>query len=175
MGVISIYAPQSGTKRAELWGWVNDLVAEGNWAILDDMNMVEWIEDTNCDSPLLSEDEATVWSITRQDMDLVDCYTEAATRKGPRYTRVQVKRDTIEMSRLDRCYLTNSGEWINQVLMSWREKLERGNTEHTKEGYRTALTMLRDKDEQEARLWRLRSRSKWMAEGDALTKFFFAQ
>ncbi|KAL3691868.1 hypothetical protein R1sor_005519 [Riccia sorocarpa] len=114
-GVMSVYAPHSEAKRSDLWRWIQDLISDGSWAIGGDLNMVEWGVDTNCTSPILKGDECYAWMDLKQESNLIECYQEAARRSGPRYTRIQVKGDRVEMSRLDRWYLSNNGDWVDQI------------------------------------------------------------
>ncbi|KAL3678153.1 hypothetical protein R1sor_021109 [Riccia sorocarpa] len=276
VGVLSIYAPHNERERSELWLWVKALIGEGNWIITGDLNMVEKGEDTNCESPVLKGEENLIWTDLCQDADLVDCYSVAARRAGSCFTRFQVKGTAIEMSRLDRLYLTKSGDWVDfiasithdnragisdhspvivelhlveetrehlirksytkvsvsdlhdeavkrkviaawhnhppsvtdprirwdlawrrvksvvkearqtkkaqevsredleQLAEGWRMKLEQDNTPENREGFLIAKGMVHEKDESEAKIWRYRSRAKWMAEGEAPTKFFFS-
>ncbi|KAL3677456.1 hypothetical protein R1sor_027404 [Riccia sorocarpa] len=86
--------------------------SEGNWIIAGDLNMVERAEDTNCISPILGGSKLEAWLDLCVNADLVDCYNLTAIRNGSRFTRVQLKGDQVEMSRLDRVYFTCSGDWL---------------------------------------------------------------
>ncbi|KAL3678363.1 hypothetical protein R1sor_021319 [Riccia sorocarpa] len=114
-GIMSVYAPHDLQERIRLWEWIRNKVADEDWVLGGDLNMVEWGVDTNCKSPILSSEEAIVWMDLKLDAGLVDCYEAALRRDGPRFTRVQIKGNSVEMSRLDCFYLTNQGRGVQQI------------------------------------------------------------
>ncbi|KAL3695647.1 hypothetical protein R1sor_009723 [Riccia sorocarpa] len=101
IGLVSIYAPNNERRRCDMWNWIRNLTEEGSWIVAGDLNMVERAEDTNCASPILKGTEVLEWLTLCQTSNLTDCYNLATARRGPRFTRVQVKGTTVEMSRLD--------------------------------------------------------------------------
>ncbi|KAL3692767.1 hypothetical protein R1sor_006418 [Riccia sorocarpa] len=102
VGFLSIYAPHEDGLRHELWRWIRDLIQDGQWVLLGDMNYVELPEDSYGPSPFLHGREERIWKRLARERDLVDAYLVAADRLGPPFTRYQVKIDRIEMARLDR-------------------------------------------------------------------------
>ncbi|KAL3679056.1 hypothetical protein R1sor_022012 [Riccia sorocarpa] len=127
---MSIYAPHNEQERANIWQWIKGMVGEDRWIITGDLNMVEKGEDTNCVSPLLKGDESLAWTELCQEVDLQDCYGLAARRVGSRFTRFQIKGTTVEMSRLDKTYLTGSGEW-EWVIMTVTHDNRAGISDHS--------------------------------------------
>ncbi|KAL3685489.1 hypothetical protein R1sor_003511 [Riccia sorocarpa] len=115
VGVMSIYSPHSKRERMELWWWIKRLMGQEQWIITGDLNMVVRCEDTNCVSPLLKGDEVLTWLDLCQETNIVDCYDETAVRTGSRFTRFQIKGGTVEMSRLDRMYISGNGDWVDLV------------------------------------------------------------
>ncbi|KAL3702202.1 hypothetical protein R1sor_020224 [Riccia sorocarpa] len=83
-------------------------------------------------------------------------------------------KSVVKEHRKDKKQKETSREDLAMVIDTWRGKLERDNSEENREGFKIASSMVKEKDEGEAKLWRMRSRALWMAEGDAPSKFFMA-
>ncbi|KAL3692811.1 hypothetical protein R1sor_006462 [Riccia sorocarpa] len=115
VGIVNLYIPHEIERRRQVWEWLQQLTSSGRWIILGDMNMVEFAEDTNGSIAILHGPEERQWKRFCQERDVIDVYLTAAIREGPWYTRFQVKEDDVEMSRLDRMYLTDSGDWIDNI------------------------------------------------------------
>ncbi|KAL3692706.1 hypothetical protein R1sor_006357 [Riccia sorocarpa] len=243
---------------------------------MGDMNVVEYAEDTNGSTPIMHGGEERAWKRYSQDRDIVDTYLVVAQRHGPWYTRLRVLENDVEMSRLDRIYLTEGEEWIDNVaelthhatsrlsdhlpikaklimvdkqetervwrsyfkasvedfsdietnrqveeawldhpvsvqdprirwdlawrrvmkvlkaarrkkqetnvskaelireLEKWRETLLTLDSKENRLGYRLTRDLLRENDLEEAKTWRKHCRSKWLREGDAPSRYFFA-
>ncbi|KAL3682628.1 hypothetical protein R1sor_000650 [Riccia sorocarpa] len=80
----------------------------------------------------------------------------------------------IKATRREKKETEVSREELEQVLEIRRGKLLLYDSEENKAGYKIAEKMIKDKDIQEAKLWKVRSGVKWISEGDAPTKFFFS-
>ncbi|KAL3684704.1 hypothetical protein R1sor_002726 [Riccia sorocarpa] len=79
---------------------------------MGDMNMVEYRRDTIGPSPLLKGRELRKWTLNENAGDLIDVWLEAVSSKRPWYTRQATYCGRLDQSRLDRCYITNRGEWL---------------------------------------------------------------
>ncbi|KAL3700944.1 hypothetical protein R1sor_018966 [Riccia sorocarpa] len=90
-------------------------IREGNWIICGDFNQVDRVRDSIGPSPRIRGAEERVWNHILQKRDLSDCYFEAASRSGPRFTRQARSGRRLDRSRLDRVYITDGGIWLNHV------------------------------------------------------------
>ncbi|KAL3697642.1 hypothetical protein R1sor_011718 [Riccia sorocarpa] len=83
-------------------------------------------------------------------------------------------KSVVKEARREKKQKEVSREDLEKILVDWRNRLELENSMDNREGFRVATEMLREKDEVEAKLWKQRSRAKWMTESDAPTKYFFS-
>ncbi|KAL3675746.1 hypothetical protein R1sor_025694 [Riccia sorocarpa] len=112
VSIMGIHAPGKRRERAELWKWMRQKVELGRWILMGDMNMVEYRRDSIGPSPLMRGRELRKWTINANAGDLVDVWLEAVRSMGPWYTRQAFHGGRLDQSRLDRCYLTNRGDWL---------------------------------------------------------------
>ncbi|KAL3676918.1 hypothetical protein R1sor_026866 [Riccia sorocarpa] len=112
---MSIYAPNESPDRKRLWTWLNFKVEEGRWAIVGDMNSVELPDDTDGPTALLNGGELRLWKTMTADHELIDAYLCASFTVGPRFTRHVFSGTRLDQARLDRCYLSGGGGWLNHV------------------------------------------------------------
>ncbi|KAL3687277.1 hypothetical protein R1sor_013586 [Riccia sorocarpa] len=115
IGILNLYVPHDTEKRRQVWEWTRQLTATGHWIILGDHNIVEFAEDTNGSTPLIHGAEERQWKRLCQERDIIDVFLTATQREGPWFTCFRVKENDVELSRLDRVYLTDSGEWIDNI------------------------------------------------------------
>ncbi|KAL3692814.1 hypothetical protein R1sor_006465 [Riccia sorocarpa] len=115
VGIISLHAPNKGRLRIQTWRWLADRIHTGNWIICGDFNQVAHIRDSIGPSPRMRGTEDRVWTNISQKRDLADCYFDAASRSGPRFTRQAKCGRRLDRSRLDRVYVTDSGMWLNHI------------------------------------------------------------
>ncbi|KAL3698418.1 hypothetical protein R1sor_012494 [Riccia sorocarpa] len=64
---------------------------------------------------------------------------------------------------------------LKMEVLSLRKMTEDNNQTELLDLLRTAESKLRRFEQLEARMWRLRSRDKWLREGEALSRYFYAQ
>ncbi|KAL3687200.1 hypothetical protein R1sor_013509 [Riccia sorocarpa] len=115
LNIMSLYAPNKCIERRPVWNWLREKISTEPWVIVGDWNMVELPEDSTCPSTILSGGEERIWKAVSQEYDLIDAYLCSVNTEGPRYTRQVIRGNRLDQSRLDRCYLNNSGEWIYHV------------------------------------------------------------
>ncbi|KAL3676158.1 hypothetical protein R1sor_026106 [Riccia sorocarpa] len=113
--VCSVYAPGTPQERRVLWDWMVQTLAEGQWIISGDFNMVEYVEDSRGPTAVLRGEELQKWRILSEEWNLSDCWLNAFEREGPWYTRHALRGDRVDQSRLDRIYLSKYGEWVHSV------------------------------------------------------------
>ncbi|KAL3692737.1 hypothetical protein R1sor_006388 [Riccia sorocarpa] len=65
-------------------------------------------------------------------------------------------------------------EELLKELSKWREVLLADNSQENRTGFRMTRDLLQEVDREEAKLWRKRSQSKWIREGDTPSRYFFA-
>ncbi|KAL3675581.1 hypothetical protein R1sor_025529 [Riccia sorocarpa] len=102
-------------RRLQVWSWMKRRTETGHWVIIGDMNMVEQRSDTLGPSPLLKGRELRKWALCSNQGDLSDGWLMAVQAKGPWFTRQAVYGNRIDQARLDRCYLSERGEWAFMV------------------------------------------------------------
>ncbi|KAL3687986.1 hypothetical protein R1sor_014295 [Riccia sorocarpa] len=83
--------------------------------MLDKSFQVDKVRDSVGPSPRVHGSEERVCNHIVQKRDFCDCYFEASSRSGPRYTRIARSGNRLDRSRLDRVYLTDSGKWLDTV------------------------------------------------------------
>ncbi|KAL3682477.1 hypothetical protein R1sor_000499 [Riccia sorocarpa] len=115
VGIINLHAPNKRQLRIQMWRWLADRIHTGNWIICGDFNQVAHIRDPIGPSPRMRGTEERVWTNISQKRDLADCYFDAASRSGPRFTRQAKCGRRLDRSRLDRVYVTDSGMWLNHI------------------------------------------------------------
>ncbi|KAL3681464.1 hypothetical protein R1sor_024420 [Riccia sorocarpa] len=115
VGVIGVHSPRLRLEKEWLWGWVQQLVMEGQWLLIGDMNMVEYSRDTIGPSPILKGRELRKWTLCANAGDLSDIWLEAVQTRGPWFTRQAMHGNRLDQARLDRCYITKRGDWIFQM------------------------------------------------------------
>ncbi|KAL3695993.1 hypothetical protein R1sor_010069 [Riccia sorocarpa] len=111
--VASVYASNRRNERILLWRWLENLTQNGVWFLMGDWNQVELPEDSNTPSTVLHGSEERAWKNLVEKADLVDNWLVCAHQIGPWYTRQQIRGDKLELSRLDRLYISNGAEWIH--------------------------------------------------------------
>ncbi|KAL3675254.1 hypothetical protein R1sor_025202 [Riccia sorocarpa] len=80
----------------------------------------------------------------------------------------------IKEARRDKKQKEISRSDLEKIMLEWMERLERDNSASNRDGFKLAVGMLKAKDDEEARIWRQRSRAKWMSESETPTKYFFS-
>ncbi|KAL3683678.1 hypothetical protein R1sor_001700 [Riccia sorocarpa] len=86
VGVVSLHAPNGRSSRAKVWTWLRQLIREGQWIIMGDLNMVEQQADSIGPSPLIRGDELHSWERCTGGADLVDARLCASKIVGPHFT-----------------------------------------------------------------------------------------
>ncbi|KAL3697876.1 hypothetical protein R1sor_011952 [Riccia sorocarpa] len=74
--------------------------------------MVENRKDSIGPSPVARGPELRKWNQCVNQGDLIDGWLAAVQTKGPWFTRQALHGNRLDQSRLDRCYLSNRGEWV---------------------------------------------------------------
>ncbi|KAL3693786.1 hypothetical protein R1sor_007437 [Riccia sorocarpa] len=92
-----------------------EFIEEGNWIVCGDFNQVDRVRDSVGPSPRIHGSEERIWSRLVMSKALADCYFEAATRSGPRFTKQAKAGRRLDRSRLDRVYLTDGGKWLAHI------------------------------------------------------------
>ncbi|KAL3679376.1 hypothetical protein R1sor_022332 [Riccia sorocarpa] len=115
IGIVNLHAPNKRRPRIETWRWLSGLIHEGNWIVCGDFNQVDRVRDSVGPSPRIHGREERVWSNILLNKDLSDCYIEASTRSGPRFTRQARSGRRLDRSRLDRVYISDRGSWLENI------------------------------------------------------------
>ncbi|KAL3687098.1 hypothetical protein R1sor_013407 [Riccia sorocarpa] len=190
--------------------------------------MVEYSRDTRGPSPLLKGRELRKWTLCANAGDLTDIWLEALKKTRPWYTRQTMYGNRLDQAWLDRCNVTNMGEWICQLedmnhdgsssladhipirayLVLEGERRSEGRKLYFKmEGsllkkeevmtetkrvwvdhpawanddrkrwglaLARALANARRREQVDTRMSRIRCRIKWLKDGDAPSRFFYA-
>ncbi|KAL3675268.1 hypothetical protein R1sor_025216 [Riccia sorocarpa] len=71
---------------------------------------------TEGSSNLLNGAELRAWKDLARFAELVDCYFLALRRKGPRFTHQKLRKDRMEFARLDRVYISDGVDWLEQIV-----------------------------------------------------------
>ncbi|KAL3692700.1 hypothetical protein R1sor_006351 [Riccia sorocarpa] len=116
VGVVGVHGPRKRERWPNGWAWIHDLIKEGKWVVIGDFNMVERRSDTIGPSPLMRGAELRKWILCSNQGDLVDTWLTACESTGPWYTRQVVHGARLDQSRIDRCYISERGEWIHTIL-----------------------------------------------------------
>ncbi|KAL3680548.1 hypothetical protein R1sor_023504 [Riccia sorocarpa] len=116
VGIVGIHASRKRSERPEVWIWLRRLINEGRWIVIGDFNMVEHRSDTIGPSPLLRGEELRRWTVCRNQADLTDTWFSAHEAKGPWFTRQALHGNRFDQAHLDRCYLSERGEWAYAVF-----------------------------------------------------------
>ncbi|KAL3695864.1 hypothetical protein R1sor_009940 [Riccia sorocarpa] len=115
LGIVGIHGPRERCDRPAAWKWLRELTQEGKWVIIGDFNMVESRVDTIGPSPLMRGAELRKWTMCSNQADLVDTWLVANVSKGPWFTRQAVHGSRFDQSRIDRCYISELGEWVYRI------------------------------------------------------------
>ncbi|KAL3686093.1 hypothetical protein R1sor_004115 [Riccia sorocarpa] len=86
------------------------------WIVMGDFNSVELPEDTHGSSNLLNGAELRACKELSRHTEIADVFFLTLDRKGPRYTRQKIRVDRMEFARLDRMYVTDGADWLEQVI-----------------------------------------------------------
>ncbi|KAL3685485.1 hypothetical protein R1sor_003507 [Riccia sorocarpa] len=85
-GVVSVYSPNSPSRRQQLWRNLRTYLPFRPWIIRGDMNMVELPEDVSGDSPMLKGAEKVEFQRLVAKFNLLDGRYTALEAWGPKYT-----------------------------------------------------------------------------------------
>ncbi|KAL3684008.1 hypothetical protein R1sor_002030 [Riccia sorocarpa] len=128
IGIISLHIPNRPNLRKRTWCWMRNLVKEGRWIFGGDFNMVEFDEDNSGPTARLEGSEYDKWHAVAREADLIDIRLTAIKITGPHYTKQVKCGDRFDQARLDRLYLTERGEWVNEIssitteaVRQWRQ------------------------------------------------------
>ncbi|KAL3699232.1 hypothetical protein R1sor_017254 [Riccia sorocarpa] len=116
LGIVGLHAPNKRKLRIDTWKWLTNHIQSGNWAVLGDFNQVDKLRDSVGPSPRIHGKEERIWRSLVFQRDMVDCFTAATVRAGPRFTRQARSGRRLDRSRLDRVYLTENAIWIDRIL-----------------------------------------------------------
>ncbi|KAL3697957.1 hypothetical protein R1sor_012033 [Riccia sorocarpa] len=111
----SLHAPNTKEERQLYWDWWDRQVDGEDWILADDFNNVELQDDSKGKSALIRGAEERTWRRFMNRTDMIDAYLTAVKTVGGLYTRMAFCGERFDRARLDRFYLSNRGEWCEQI------------------------------------------------------------
>ncbi|KAL3699881.1 hypothetical protein R1sor_017903 [Riccia sorocarpa] len=171
---------------------MESIMGPGRWILAGDYNMVELSDDSKGKSALLSGAEARAWKQLALTKGVVDAYLCSVARSGGLYTRqafCDLRLDGAQAlgigvdqgprsSTAGETY--NDGRAQGDSRPHARSSLTQADTQEEEHPQLVTLLKhveenLRKREHEEVRSWRMRSREWWLREGEAPTRYFYAQ
>ncbi|KAL3693516.1 hypothetical protein R1sor_007167 [Riccia sorocarpa] len=147
--VASIYAPNQTEDRIPFWDRLRLELPSANWFAMGDWNAVDTSVDSSSRTNVQSEEEAQFFQEMCNTLGMKDTRLWAEKTEGPRFSRAQFREGRFTWSRIDRIYSPDC-----QIVKGLLEEVREFQAWHHHR-------------------WRLTSRDKFIAEGDACTGYFF--
>ncbi|KAL3680268.1 hypothetical protein R1sor_023224 [Riccia sorocarpa] len=165
INIMSLHAPNTREERTILWEQPFNQIQNGKWILAGDYNMVELWGDSRGKTAMIAGAEARAWKSLSQKAWLVAAYICAVDRKGE-----NTQREKETQKREARQGIDQSIE-----LRDLRNITEQEHTEEQKLRIAQLENEIRQHEQQEARAWQIRSKQRWLHEGEAPSRYLFAQ
>ncbi|KAL3690763.1 hypothetical protein R1sor_004414 [Riccia sorocarpa] len=168
---MSVYAPNKRSGRMRFWNSMKDMLGDDPWVLIGDFNIVEVADDARGKSALIIGSEARLWRSMSVEKGLVDSFFCTARHSGSRWARCWSRVKTVlKQARKDRAKKKQEDSALAEELARRRANLTSDLSEAEIELLATLERRAREQELHEAKIWRIRSREKWLSVDEAPTR-----
>ncbi|KAL3700949.1 hypothetical protein R1sor_018971 [Riccia sorocarpa] len=182
INIMAIHAPNTKDQRTIMWENLDSIINTGRWMLAGDYNMVELGEDSKGKTAMMTGGEARAWKNLANRNGLIDTYLCTATTKEDvgnaqrKWQKAWIRiRTVLKHEKKKAEEEKRQHHDLKHELRELREAAEQNQSEPLLTRIKYKEGELRIQEHEDARAWRLRSKTRWLKEGEAPSRYFFAQ
>ncbi|KAL3697755.1 hypothetical protein R1sor_011831 [Riccia sorocarpa] len=169
--VASLHAPNTKEERQVNWDWWDHQIDGEDWLIAGDYNNVELHDDSKGSLVMIRGAEERMWRRLTYRTDMVD----ASSQKRWELTWGRLK----QLLREEKAKMLTDSRELDDVRREVQDLRVRSETEELSGD---AMQILKSKEAEvkqrelrEAKMWKIKSKDRWLREDEAPSKYFYLQ